>query len=137
MSKTTLLRIIEAGYLARQAVLEPLTRLGLEQGDDAVLMALTPTDGATTARLAEEIGLPTDLIENRLLRLERKGVLTRLMLGENAEPGARLTVAGRLALDEINAHWEALETALTKNLDTKDQKRLRRQLRHIIETLDA
>ncbi len=53
-SRSTLYRLIEAGQLAHQALLQPLVERGREPGDDAILFALNRT-GMTDAALAEEL----------------------------------------------------------------------------------
>ncbi len=135
-SASTLYRLIEAGHLARQALLAPLAARGLEPGDDAVLLGLAQAGGETVAALSEFTGLPAESLDPILRRLEDKGLLLRLAVGPEMEPGARLSQQGHLARQAIQEHWRHLETVLAEDLGDKRQKHLRKGLKRIIQLLN-
>lgn len=134
-SASTLYRLIEAGHLARQALLAPLVARGLEAGDDAVLLGLEDAGGTTIAALAEFTGLDADGLAAILRRLEDKGLLLRLAVGPEMEPGARLSQQGHLMRQSIEEHWRHLETVLAEDLGDKRHKHLRKGLKRIIGLL--
>lgn len=135
-AKTTLYRLIEAGHLARHAMLAPLKDLGLEAGDDAILFGLLDPEGATETDLCELTGLDSASLEIRLSRLGMKGVLDRLAVGPHLLPGARLTERGAEIADLLMANWEQLDDALTGELDSKTTKQLRRVLKRFVKLLN-
>jgi DNA-binding MarR family transcriptional regulator len=139
MSKTgsgsTLYRLIEAGHLARHALLTPLFARGLEQGDDAILLGLADPAGAAIDDLVEFTGLGTEQLDDKLRRLEDKGLLLRLAVGPELVPGARLSQQGQATRDSIEAHWRQLEEAISEDLGKKDRKSLRQSLKRIITLL--
>lgn len=134
-STSTLYRLIEAGQLARQALIAPLAARGLEAGDDAVLLGLSDTGGVTLEALAGFTGLDAEGLTPILRRLEDKGLLLRLAVGPEMEPGARLSQQGQMTREAIAEHWQNLEAALAEDLGGKRQKHLRKGLRRIIDLL--
>ncbi len=132
---STLYRLIEAGHLARQALLAPLAARGLEAGDDAILLGLADTAGATTQALAQFTGLGPDQLDARLARLEDRDLLLRLAVGPEMEPGARLSQQGHHMREAIEEHWAQLEEALSGDLGEKRHKHLRKGLKRIIALL--
>lgn len=134
-SASTLYRLIEAGHLARQALLAPLAARGLEAGDDAVLLGLADTGGATIDALADFTGLDAETLAPILSRLEDRGLLLRLAVGPEMEPGARLSQQGHITRQSIEEHWRHLETVLAEDLGGKRQKHLRKGLKRIIQLL--
>lgn len=133
---STLYRLIEAGQLARQALLAPLAARGLEPGDDAVLLGLAEAGGATNSALVEFTGMSEDNLDAILRRLEDKGLLLRLAVGPEMEPGARLSQQGHLTRQSIEEHWRHLETALAEDLGEKRHTHLRKGLKRIIALLN-
>lgn len=134
--KTTLYRLIEAGHLARQKMLVPLTSRGLETGDDAMLFGIDETSGATERQLQDLTGLNDIALEMRLVRLSDDGFITRAAVGPNLRPGAKLTERGIEIANILNANWQELEQALTGELDHKDRKSLRKILKRFVTLLD-
>lgn len=134
-SASTLYRLIEAGHLARQALLAPLAARGLEAGDDAVLLGLADAGGATLQALTDFTGLDAETLAPILSRLEDKGLLLRLAVGPEMEPGARLSQQGHLLRQSIEEHWQQLETVLAEDLGEKRHKHLRKGLKRIIDLL--
>ena len=135
--KSTLYRLIEAGQLARHAVLAPLSAHGLEAGDDAILLGLADPAGATRESLLDFTGLPEDSLDTRLRWLEERGLLLRLAVGPELLPGARLSQQGHLLRETIVAHWAGLEEDLRDALGGKERKQLRQALLDVIALLDG
>lgn len=132
---STLYRLIEAGHLARQALLAPLAARGLEAGDDAVLLGLADPAGTTSEALLEFTGLSREQLDARLARLEARDLLLRLAVGPEMEPGARLSQQGHAMRKAIEEHWSHLEDAIAQDLGDKRHRHLRKGLRRIIEML--
>lgn len=133
--KTTLYRLIEAGHLARQQMLVPLSNRGLEPGDDAILFGIDKTEGVTEKQLQDLTGLNKIALEMRLLRLSDDGVIERVAVGSSLRPGARLTKRGAETAAILNANWQELEDALTGELGHKDHKALRKILKRFVSLL--
>ncbi|RDE08404.1 hypothetical protein [Pelagibacterium lacus] len=132
---STLYRLIEAGHLARQALLAPLAARGLEAGDDAVLLGLAEPGGAALESLSAFTGLDPDHLAARLAKLEDRGLLLRLAVGPEMEPGARLSQQGQAMRQAIEEHWVHLEEALAEDLGTRRHKNLRKGLKRITQLL--
>ncbi len=135
-SASTLYRLIEAGQLARHALLAPLASRGLEAGDDAVLLGLAEPGGGTLEDLSAFTGYDIEALDPVLRRLEDKGLLLRLAVGPEMEPGARLSQQGHLMRQAIEEHWRHLEMVLEEDLGGKQHKHLRKGLKRIIQLLD-
>ena len=133
--KTTLYRLINAGHIARQAMLVPLQTHGLEAGDDAMLFGLSKPKGATENHLRQLTGLGIVALDARLDRLAKLGILERLAIGNKLLPGARLTAKGTDIARIVTANWQQVDEALIGELNDKDRKQLRRILKRFITLL--
>lgn len=133
---STLYRLIQAGHLARQALLAPLATRGLEAGDDAILLGLADAGGVAMEALTEFTGLDHDQLGPRLARLEDRGLLLRLAVGPEMEPGARLSQQGHQMRQAIEEHWAQLEQTIAQDLGDKRHKHLRKGLKRIVALLD-
>jgi len=134
-ARSTLYRLIEAGQLARRALLVPLLDRGLEPGDDAIIFALRSRLGATEADLAEELELAPEALEPRLARLAGRDVITRQAIGPDLVSGLALTERGERICEVLSANWEQLEAALFDELDEKKRKKIDKVLRRFVELL--
>jgi len=134
-ARTTLFRLIEAGHLARSAMLVPLQEAGLEPGDDAILFGLTDPEGATEDDLRALTGLDATNLDMRLARLGMMGVLDRPAVGPLLLPGARLTERGQDIADTLTAQWRQLDEALVGELKPKSKKKLRKVLKRFVKLL--
>lgn len=132
---STLYRLIEAGQLARQALFAPLAARGLEPGDDAILLGLAAPAGETLDALSAFTGLDRPHLDPKLARLEDKGLLLRLAVGPEMEPGARLSQQGHLIREAIEDHWAHLEETIAADLGKKQRKHLRNGLKRVIQLL--
>lgn len=133
-SRSALYRLIEAGQLAHKALLVPLIEKGLEPGDDAVLFVLGRS-GTTETALADELGLPLDMLTARLERLADRDLITRQAVGPELEPGIALTERGVRIRNSLADHWAMLEEALMGELKPKHRKRLAGALGRFVELL--
>lgn len=133
-SRSALYRLIEAGQLAHKALLVPLIEKGLEPGDDAVLFVLGRS-GTTETALADELGLPIDMLTARLERLADRDLITRQAVGPELEPGIALTERGLRIRNSLADHWAMLEEALMGELKPKHRKRLAGALGRFVELL--
>lgn len=134
-ARSTLYRLIEAGQLARRALLVPLLDRGLEPGDDAIIFALRSRLGATEADLAAELELAPETLDRRLARLAERDVITRQAIGPDLVPGFALTERGERICEVLSANWDQLEAALFDELDDKKRKKLDKVLRRFVDLL--
>ena len=134
-ARSTLYRLIEAGQLARRALLVPLLDRGLEPGDDAIIFALHTRLGATETTLAEELELDPEALGTRLARLADRDVITRQAIGPDLVAGLALTERGQRICEVLSANWDQLEAALFDELDDKQRKKLDKVLRRFVELL--
>jgi len=126
LSQTTLYRLIEAGQMARHTLLRPLGELGLEAGDDAIILALPKAGPLANEMLCAGTGLSADALEPRLQRLVDLGLVDRVELEARGEliPGIVLSVKGSEVRKKLRAHWQELEDALMGELKPKQRRRL-------------
>lgn len=134
-ARSTLYRLIEAGQLARRALLVPLLDRGLEPGDDAVIFALHTRLGATEAELGAELELDPQALEPRLDRLADRDIVIRQAIGPDLVQGLALTERGERICEVLSANWDQLEEALFAELDDKQRKKLDKTLRRFVELL--
>jgi DNA-binding MarR family transcriptional regulator len=131
--KSTLYRLIDAGLLARQALLEPLLERGLEPGDDAVLLSLGP-EPCDRARLAIALGGDGAALARRVARLVGRGLVAESP-GDAA--GLALTERGEHVRAVLAANWLEAESSLLAPLDRKQRKALDRLLKRILAAARA
>ena len=131
-ARSTLYRLIEAGQLARKALLVPLLDRGLE---DAVIFVLHAELGASEAALAEQLGLDPEALQPRLDRLIERDIIARQAIGPDLLPGVALTERGARIREVLAANWEQLEEALFADLDQKKRKGLSKALKRFVELL--
>mgnify|MGYP000568952074 CR=1 FL=1 len=127
-ARSILYRLIEAGQLARRALLAPLHERGLEAGDDAVLFLVHEQPGVAADDAAEALGLDPMSLGRRMDRLVEHGLAVRRDLGDNRMPGLLLTPRGLAACEAIEDHWRSIEGLLVDGLRRKKRKALRRTL---------
>lgn len=133
-SSSVLYRLIAAGQLAHKALLVPLKERGLEPGDDAVLFELGRA-GTTEQDLADELGLPLDMLAPRLARLFERELIDRRAVGPELVPGVALTERGIRIRNSLADHWAQLEEALLGELKPKHRKRFGQILRRFTDLL--
>jgi DNA-binding MarR family transcriptional regulator len=134
-ARSTLYRLIEAGQLARKALLVPLLDRGLEPGDDAVIFVLHAELGANEDRLAQQLGLGRDVLDPRIARLIERDIIARQAVGPHLAPGLALTERGERVREVLAANWAQLEEALFADLSDKKRKGLGKALKRFVELL--
>lgn len=135
-ARSSLLRLIEAGQLARQALLAPLPALGLEPGDDAILLLLAEKQAMTIEAIAGATGLGTAALGQRLNRLAGKDLLAAASEDES-EPRLTLSRDGRRAADHLARYWQELERGLNMGLKPRERRRLKKTLGRFLRFLSA
>jgi len=131
---SSLYQLIAAGQLAHKALLVPLKERGLEPGDDAILFELG-RHGITEEALAEELGLPQEMLASRLSRLIERDLVDRRAVGPELVPGVALTERGIRIRNSLADHWAQLEEALLGELKPKHRKRFDKILRRFTDLL--
>jgi DNA-binding MarR family transcriptional regulator len=134
-TRSILYRLIEAGQLARQALLVPLVERGLEAGDDAVLLLLRDAPLAGEAELCAALGLERAVLEPRLVRLRHHGLIERRAVGARLVPMLVLTDRGRRIGNSLAAKWSALEDTLLAGMRRKERRSLRKRLGRVVAAL--
>lgn len=135
-TKTATYQMIEAGQLARAALVRPLVELGLEAGDDALIFALERETTLADTELAAITGLPPAQLLPRLDRLIRLDLITRADAVETGPSGSRLTEKGADLRDKLMRNWQELDKALLGELKPKHQKRIKKILGRFVGLLD-
>lgn len=128
---STLYHLIEAGLLARQAVLAPLVERGLQAGDDAVLFALE-AEPRDRLGLVVSLGGETNALDQRLDRLIGRGLVAPHAIGPELVPGLALTERGVRTRAQIERHWRRLEAELLAGIEGKRRRRFGRVLKRIL-----
>lgn len=130
-TKTAVYQLIAAGQMARAALVRPLTVMGLEQGDDALIFALKRDKALADTDLSELTGLEMPLLLPRLERLIRLDLIVRMEAG-----GSRLTEKGTELRKQLARQWQEMDEALLGEFKPKHQKRLKRMLTRFATLLD-
>ena len=128
-NRTTLYRLIEAGHLAHRAFLAPMLKQGLQPGDDVLLLILAESKSATLEQLAEETGIPVDVLSRHIQRLSDRDLV------ERKSPALRLTDRGEQVEQWLAAHWAALETLVTHGQKKQQRKGLKDELARLADLL--
>ncbi len=135
IAKTTIYNLIDAGHLARKALLVPLQSHGLISGDDAILFALAQTRGESEKYLSQFIGLELGALDSRLARLEGLGIIIREDIDNKEIAKARLSEKGEEITKYLVEHWRQLEEALIGELSKQEQEDLQKILKRFIKLL--
>lgn len=130
----TFLTISARVHRARMA--ELLAGVGLYPGQEQVLQCLAENNAPTMSELADALSVKAPTISKTIGRLTQQGLVER----KAGEVDARLvrvalTEAGRARLGQLSDIGARLEEEMTKGLDGKDKKRLRRLLRKVSKNL--
>jgi DNA-binding MarR family transcriptional regulator len=125
-TRSVLYRLIEAGQVARRALLAPLAERGLEAGDDAVLFLLHEHPGVPEDDIAAAVGIETQALRQRLDRLVRRDLVAV------RDARLNLTERGERTCANLAAYWTEIEDALTSGLKPKHRRKLRRTLSRFV-----
>lgn len=135
ISHSTLFQLIEAGHMARQVLLRPLTKFHLQPGDDAILLGSKKKKPTTDARLSQLTGLSQTSLQLRINRLIELSLLHRTEFKESLGPATRLSKDGRAIRKQLIAHWVELDEALMNDLSKTEKKRLRQNMERFVQLL--
>ncbi len=139
IAKTTIYNLINAGHLARQAMLLPLQSYGLVPGDDAIIFALSNPQGTSEEELCQLTSLDKVSLDSRLERLAALEILQRIEIGDNNQhgtrPAARLSEKGFRISNRLVANWQQLDEALIGELSKQESKDLKKILKRFIKLL--
>lgn len=135
IAHSTLYQLIEAGHMARTALLQPLQAFGLNPGDDAVILAMKNKQITTDHQLCDLVGLTPRGLQPRLDRLQALSFIQRVSHGKHFSPATKLTKSGRKIRKKLIAHWGELENSLMDDLSHKDKKQLRHIMRRFTDLL--
>lgn len=124
-----LYRLIEAGQLARQALLLPLKARGLEPGDDAVLFLLRDPVGVGEAEIGAALGTSAAALAERLQRLAARGLI------ERQGAGLALSAEGERVRETLSEHWHVVEKAMLGGLGKARRRQVRKALGQVVERL--
>lgn len=132
---STLYHLIEAGQLARLALLRPLTEYGLHGGDDALILAMKKHKKISDNQICHMTGLTPQTLQPRLDRLIALGIVERKTLGTELTPGSKMTKKGRVIRKKLIAHWRELEDALMHDLPQENKTQLRHTIKRFADLL--
>ena len=127
--RNTLLRLVEAGQLARVALLVPLVERGLEPGDEVVLAALAERPALPRSALADVTGAEDEALAARVARLAARDLLA------TDDEQVTLTERGQRLHAALASAWAEMERDLLAGLDHKRLKSLDKSLRALLGTL--
>lgn len=135
ITQSGLLSLIQAGHLARLALQQPLGDLGLEAGDDAVLLAMKKKKPVSQEMLCRKTGLEPAQLEGHIARL-----LARSLIVAGAGEGTDaqffyLSKEGRLVRKRLIARWLELEAALMDELSLSQRDSLKKNLGRFVDLL--
>jgi DNA-binding MarR family transcriptional regulator len=130
---------INERYLAAQA--KRLRRRGLTLGSYGVLAALRrvgPPFALTPSALVRALALSSGGISNLLVRIERRGLVTRTRAAHDGRGVVvKLTAKGKTIVDAAAAEEAKAEVALAHALPPKPRATLSTLLRAVLLHLDA
>lgn len=125
-----------AARLHRARMAELLSDLGLYPGQEQALQFLAANEAPTMGELAEALNVKAPTVSKTIARLSQQSLVER-KVGENDGRLVRvgLTQQGRDRVAALAGLAEHIEQDLTRGLDGKDKKRLRRLLRKAAKNL--
>ncbi|WP_342360614.1 MarR family winged helix-turn-helix transcriptional regulator [Terrarubrum flagellatum] len=125
-----------AARMHRARMAELLTDLGLYPGQEQALQFLAINEQPTMGELADALNVKAPTVSKTIARLSQQSLVER-KIGEGDGRLVRvgLTQTGRERAAAIVGLAEQIEQDLTKGLDGKDKKRLRRLLRKAAKNL--
>ena len=130
-ASSVLYRLIEAGQLARQALLLPLRARGLEAGDDAVLFLLRDPVGVGEAEIGAALGTSPAALGERLGRLAARGLIVR------QGNGLVLSAEGERVRETLSEHWHVVEKTMLEGMGKARRRQVRKALGQVVNRLRA
>ena len=134
--KTIGYRLTHTARLQKVLAARLLSEIGLFPGQDRVLKLLLEKDGRTMGDLAEVLRVRPPTVSKTIARLTSQGLVER-RAGEGDGRLVRvfLTAAGRERSGFIDKIQHNLEAELTRGLNGKERRRLRKLMRKIEKNL--
>lgn len=125
-----------AARLHRGRMAERLADLGLYPGQEQALQFLAQHESPTMGELAEALNVKAPTVSKTVARLSQQNLVER-KTGEQDGRLVRvgLTEAGRQRAASLAGLADEVEMELTRGLDGKDRRRLRRLLRKAAKNL--
>jgi len=125
-----------AARLHRARIAELLSDLDLYPGQEQALQYLAAHESPTMGELAEALNVKAPTVSKTIARLSQQSLVER-KVGENDGRLVRvgLTQAGRDRAAALVGLADHIEQDLSRGLDNKDRKRLRRLLRKAAKNL--
>lgn len=128
--------LLQAARAHRNRVGDKLSGLGLFAGQEQVLQTLDSSGPLSMGELAGVLRVRPPTVSKAVARLSTLGLVRRRSQKEDGRViRVELTTEGREKATQIEALWDEVEQDLLVDLDSKDQRRLRKMLRRIARNL--
>jgi DNA-binding MarR family transcriptional regulator len=116
---------------------EALDNLGLQGGQELVLLQLAETNGCSQSHLAEALSVKPPTITKIVRKLEAADLIERRQDPDDARvQQVFLTKDGEDMIDPIEACWNRREEVMLDGFTTEERLLLRRMLIQIQENID-
>ena len=110
--------------------------IGLYRGQPFVLSALWEQEGITHSELAARMHVSPATVTNTLKRMEKAGFVERRHdLEDQRVSRVYLTDAGHAIREQVNQHWQEVETQVFGTLSEQERETLSRLLERVREEL--
>jgi DNA-binding MarR family transcriptional regulator len=136
--RTVTHRLAQAAHAYRVRAGSQLSRINLHSGQEALLKALSTSDGMSMSDLAAALGVQPPTVTKMISRLAAQGYVERKAAkGDGRQALVFLTDRGRRTIQSVDKVWKRIEKDAVAGIDDKDRKRLRKLLRQIEKNLGA
>ena len=136
--RTVTHRLAQAAHAYRVRAGSQLSRINLHSGQEALLKALSASDGMSMSDLAAALGVQPPTVTKMISRLAAQDYVERRAApGDGRQAQVFLTERGRHAIGQIDKLWKRIEKTALAGVDDKDRKRLRKLLRQVERNLGA
>ncbi|WP_306059108.1 MarR family winged helix-turn-helix transcriptional regulator [Natronococcus wangiae] len=116
---------------------EALDELGLQGGQEFVLVQLAETNGCSQSDLAEALSVKPPTITKLVRKLEESGLVERHQDPDDARvQQVFLTQAGEETIEPIEECWKQGEEVMLDGFTTEERLLLRRMLIQVQENID-
>ena len=131
-------RLAQAAHAYRVRAGSQLSRINLHSGQEALLKALSASDGMSMSDLAAALGVQPPTVTKMISRLAAQDYVERRAApGDGRQAHVFLTERGRDTIAAIDKLWKRIEKTALTGVDDKDRKRLRKLLRQVERNLGA
>ena len=131
-------RLAQAAHAYRVRAGSQLSRINLHSGQEALLKALSTSDGMSMSDLAAALGVQPPTVTKMISRLAAQDYVERRAApGDGRQAHVFLTERGRDTIAAIDKLWKRIEKTALTGVDDKDRKRLRKLLRQVERNLGA